>query len=249
MRIGFFTSTFGDRPFEEVLDFAKASGFDAIEIDGNSHIGSAEKVAPVVAAARERGLFVAAIACVGNQLDPDRKARTELHVATGDFARAAGESKVPILVIFPGNDAGAAEADNYRDFADYTNDLLAATAGSGLSIAIENWPGPQNSFIATTPCGWAELLALIPDRRFGLEYDPSHLIRLGIDPYEAFEAVKERVIILHAKDTSIDRMRLQDVGYHGTGWWRYRLPGDGSLDWQRFLRMAMAYGLRRNHFD
>ena len=34
MRIGFYTSTFNDRPLEEVLDFAREAGFDAIELDG-----------------------------------------------------------------------------------------------------------------------------------------------------------------------------------------------------------------------
>ena len=48
--------------------------------------------------------------------------------------------------------------------------------------------------------------------------------------------------ILHGKDTSIDAARLQAVGYHGAGWWRYRLPGDGLLDWPRFLRQAKAAG-------
>ncbi len=30
MKIGFYTSTFNDRPFEEVADFAREAGFDAI---------------------------------------------------------------------------------------------------------------------------------------------------------------------------------------------------------------------------
>ena len=61
MKIGFFTSTFSDRPIGEILDFAKEAGFDAIEIDANSHIKTADQVAPIVAQARDRGLFVAAI--------------------------------------------------------------------------------------------------------------------------------------------------------------------------------------------
>ena len=110
------------------------------------------------------------------------------------------------------------------------------------TFAIENWPGPKNDFIGVTPDGWQQLFALIPDKRFGLEFDPSHLIRLGIDPFAALEGVKDRIKILHAKDTSIDAKRLQAVGYHGSGWWRYRLPGDGLLDWPRFLRQAKSYG-------
>src|SRR5205085_2701882 len=149
---------------------------------------------------------------------------------------------VPIFVIFPGRDGTSSEEDNYKGFAEFVTSLIAQTEGSGLAFAIENWPGPENTFIGVTPAGWRQLFELIPDTRFGLEFDPSHLIRLGIDPHAAFEDVKTRVKILHAKDTSIDAARLQEVGYHGAGWWRYRLPGSGLLDWSKFLRQAKASG-------
>jgi sugar phosphate isomerase/epimerase len=58
------------------------------------------------------------------------------------------------------------------------------------------------------------------------------------------DAVKDRIAILHAKDTAIDTAAQQAVGYHGKGWWQYKLPGKGLLDWPRFLRQA-----RTNGFD
>jgi hypothetical protein len=54
--------------------------------------------------------------------------------------------------------------------------------------------------------------------------------------------VKDRVKILHAKDTSIEAERLQTVGYNGAGWWRYRLPGSVMLGWTRFLRQTRCLG-------
>ena len=241
MKVGFYTSTFNDRPVDEVLEFAKDAGFDAIELDVNGHIKSPENVAPVVAKARERGLFVCSLTLVGNQNDPDAGKRMDLRSLTTEFAKAADEAKVPILVIFPGRGETTTEEDDYKSFAELVNGLIAQT-NSALSFAIENWPGPKNAFIGVTPGGWQQLFALIPDRRFGLEFDPSHLIRLGIDPFAAFDGVRDRLKILHAKDTSIDQKRLQEVGYHGAGWWRYRLPGSGLLDWPKFLRQAKNYG-------
>jgi len=240
MRIGFYTSTFNDRPFEEVADFAKAAGFDAIEIDVGGHIKTADKVAGAVKTARDRGLYVSSITRFGNQLDPDPAKRRELHAQTHDLARAIADAGVPIFVIFPGHDNTADEDTNYKSFAEHANSLTAAHPS--LAFAIENWPGPHNAFIAITPDGWQKLFALVPDKRFGVEFDPSHLIRLGIDPYAAYEGVKDRVKILHGKDTSFDEPLLQAVGYHGNGWWRYRLPGSGRLDWTRFLKQAKAGG-------
>jgi sugar phosphate isomerase/epimerase len=242
MKIGFYTSTFSDRPLEEVLDFARDAGFEAIEIDVGSHIRAPGNVASAAEKARERGLFVSSITFFGNQLDSDVGRRRELRAHTAEFARAASDAEIPILVIFPGRDSTITNEDNYKSFADFANDLIRQSDGSRLSLAIENWPGPENTFIGVTPLGWRQLFDLIPEDRFGLEFDPSHLIRLGIDPYEAFEGVKKRVKMLHAKDTSITPDRLQQVGYHGAGWWRYRLPGNGLLDWPRFLRQAKAAG-------
>ena len=242
MKVGFFTSTFNDRPVEEVLDFAVAAKFDAIEFDARNHMKTPDGVAAVVKHARDRGLFVSSIALTGNQLDPDHAKRAELRAETLAFAESAGAAGVPIFIFFPGRDAAISEDDNYKAFAEHTNALLAATAKSGIALAIENWPGPKNDYILTTPEGWRRAFALVPDMRFGLEFDPSHLLRLGIDPYPALEEVKSRVKILHAKDTSIDTARLQAVGYHGAGWWRYRLPGNGLLDWPKFLRQSKSFG-------
>lgn len=244
MRIGFYTSTFNDRPLEEVVDFAVSAGFDAIEIDVGGHIKTPDRVRAAVALARDRNLFVSSITYFGNQLDADSGKRGELRARTEEFAEAIGEAGVPVFVIFPGRNDNADDEANYDDFAEFANGLIARTASSGLVFAIENWPGPQNNFIGTTPKGWQELFKRIPDRRFGLEFDPSHLIRIGVDPYAAMDAVKDRIAILHAKDTAIDAAVQQAVGYHGKGWWQYKLPGQGLLDWQRFLRRA-----RTNGFD
>ena len=73
MKIGFYTSTFNDRPFEEVADFAEEAGFDAIEIDVGGHIKTPDRVADAVKIARDRGLFVASITFFGNQLDADAR--------------------------------------------------------------------------------------------------------------------------------------------------------------------------------
>jgi sugar phosphate isomerase/epimerase len=242
MKIGFYTSTFNDRPLEEVAEFAASEGFDAIEIDVGGHIKSPERVADAVDLARNRGLFVSSITYFGNQLDPDPCRRKELRTRTAEFAQAIGEAGVPIFVIFPGRDDTVSEEANYDDFAEYANGLIAATRSSGLVFAVENWPGPADNFVGTTPQGWEQLFSRIGDRRFGLEFDPSHLIRIGVDPYEALDAVRDRIAILHAKDTAIDPAMQQAVGYHGKGWWQYKLPGKGLLDWSRFLRQAKSHG-------
>jgi len=241
MKIGFYTSTFNDRPAEEVLDFAAAAGFDAIEIDIGGHIPSPDAVASVVGSARSRGLYVSSLALFGNQLDPDPVARKTRRDKTREYAAAIAGAGVPLFVMFPGRDPTISDDDNYRDFADHALSLLDGTGSLGL--AFENWPGMASDYIATTPAGWAKLFELAKDRRIGVEFDPSHLIRVGIDPYAALNGIKDRVKILHGKDALTDKAKLQSVGYHSRDWWRYVLPGRGDLDWSRFLKQARALGV------
>lgn len=117
MKIGFYTSTFNDRPLEEVVDFAASAGFDAIEIDVGGHIKTPDRVEAAVALARSRNLFVSSITYFGNQLDADRAKREALRAKTAEFAGAIGEAGVPIFVIFPGRDDTASDEANYDDFA------------------------------------------------------------------------------------------------------------------------------------
>ena len=217
MRIGFYTSTFNDRPVDEVLDFARDAGFDAVELDVAGHIESPDNVGAVVAKARERGLFVSSITLVGNQLDPIVEKRNELRARTYDFAIATNEARVPILVIFPGRDNTASEDKNYKSFAEHANDLLALTAAREIYLAIENWPGPKNDFIATTPGGWQKLFTIVPDKRFGLEFDPSHP-----NPTQAStHSQHSNRFRTASENSSMPRTvrsmpkHLQAVGYHG----------------------------------
>ena len=239
MQVGFYTSTLGDRPIDEVIDFAAQEGFDAIEIDVRSHIPAPADLAPIVERARAKGLTVSSVTLFGNQLDPDPAARAALHALTKDFVRAAADAEVPVFVLFPGHDPDAGDDENYAAFAAFAKELLAETSDSPIKIVMENWPGPDKKFIAVNPVGWRKLFALVPDPRLGLEFDPSHLIWQDIDPMAARREFASRIAILHGKDTVLNREIIEK---HGNPWYRYVLPGRGLLDWKAFIAAARADG-------
>jgi len=68
----------------------------------------------------------------------------------------------------------------------------------------------------------------VPNHRFGLEFDPSHLVRQYIDPIQTAWDFRDRILAVHAKDTEIIQPVLAKVGIHGQDWWRYRIPGRDS---------------------
>src|SRR5919206_59608 len=152
-------------------------------------------------------------------------------------ARWAADVGFSALEVDVGRHVGAGEDDNYRQLAEYYAPLAEHAARGNVKIAIENWPGPRINYLATTPVGWARLFEMVPAPNLGLNVDPSHLIWQGIDHEQALRAVADRVFLAHAKDTEIFAERLQQVGYFGRGWWTYRLPGHGRIDWRHWLAL------------
>ena len=79
----------------------------------------------------------------------------------------------------------------------------------------------------------------VPSKRLGLEFDPSHFVRQYIDPISVAWQFKDRILAVHAKDTEIIQPVLQQVGIAGHGWWRYRIPGQGIVNWPEFLTVLL----------
>jgi sugar phosphate isomerase/epimerase len=244
MEIGFYSAVFGDQPIDEVARWAAGAGFTTLELDMGRHGGDGPGVRKAIETVRANGLQVCMITCFGNLLDADRAARDRVRRTVQTAVEAAAESSVPLVCTFPGRDFEASEDDNYRQLAEYYGSLTERAARGNVKIILENWPGPRINYLATTPAGWARLFALVPAPNLGLNFDPSHLIWQGIDHEVALSAVADRVFLAHAKDTEIFADRLQEVGYFGSGWWTYRLPGHGRLDWKRWLGL-----LHENGFD
>ena len=115
-------------------------------------------------------------------------------------------------------------------------------------------------------CGAPGLFAVDAERGAGalkLNYDPSHLIRLGVDPLRFLSEFGAHVRHAHGKDTVFDANRLYETGNlgvslpsdlpgsaaknrmgFGEGWWRYCIPGDGVVSWA-----GVAAGLAEYGFD
>ncbi|MBN1916448.1 MAG: sugar phosphate isomerase/epimerase [Verrucomicrobia bacterium] len=101
----------------------------------------------------------------------------------------------------------------------------------GVRVGFENCPHDGRNYMRT-PATFAALFDAVPSPAIGLEFDPSHLIFQFIDPVPAIRAFGERIYAFHAKDTQILDDRLQQVGVSGEGWWRFRVPGFGDVDWR-----------------
>jgi sugar phosphate isomerase/epimerase len=244
MKMGFYTAVLADLPVAEVAGWAAEVGFDAVEVDVARHLGGPPGITAGVEAVRRHGVEVCALTYFGFLLDGDPVARKRTRAGVTATLDAAAESGVDLVVTFAGRDPGMSEDENYDEIASFLTPLAGRGGSGGVRIAIENWPGPSKDFVATTPEGWRRLFQLVPAPNIGLNFDPSHLVWQGIDHEEAVDAVVDRIFLAHAKDTEVIPERLLQVGYFGPGWWRYRLPGAGDVDWPRWLGR-----LKRQGFD
>jgi sugar phosphate isomerase/epimerase len=145
--------------------------------------------------------------------------------------------------MFSGGMAGASADTQIKEYAALINETyLPACAKLDLRIGHENYSSDIN--FATVPALWEKLFALVPDDRYGLEFDPSHLVRQFIDPIQTAWDFRDRILAVHAKDTELIQPVLQKVGIHGQGWWRYRIPGQGLIDWPKFITVLLQAGFR-----
>ena len=235
MKVAFYTSTLGDQPVHEVIQWAKQAGFDGIEIDVNRHLSGSPGI--IIELARSAELDVPSITLFGNLLHSDQAEREKIRSRARAVVKEAINAGVPTLVLFPGRNEQADEAANYEDIAGFLNELASLGTDGSFRIALENWPGMHKDFVATTPFGWEKLFSKIELPNVGIEFDPSHLLWQGIGPYQAAAEFRDRIFLLHGKDTKLFPDRVQSVGYSGN-WWEYRLPGRGELDWKQFLTFA-----------
>lgn len=102
----------------------------------------------------------------------------------------------------------------------------------GILIGLE--PHQQYS---KTPAGLDEIHALVKSPAIGINYDTGNsYLAGGSDPYDWLEAVKDRLVHLHAKDISLEHSEAERGKVTGT-------PvgcacGEGVVDWQRVINIV-----------
>ncbi len=269
MQLGFVSAILADQSFEEVLAFARHSGFDCVEVmcwpvtkaerryAGVTHIdvtnfGPAE-VAHVHSLYSAHGVAISGLGYYPNPLSPNEE---EAQVAVAHLKkviRAAALLKIPQVNSFVGRDWTKSIDDNWPRFLKTWQPLIAFAEEHGVRVGIENcpmlftkdeWPGGKN--LAVSPAIWRRMFSDIPSPNFGLNYDPSHLIWQHMDYLAPIREFADRIFHVHAKDVRIDRARLNDVGIlaHPNLYHTPKLPGLGDVDWGRFFSELTDSGYR-----
>jgi sugar phosphate isomerase/epimerase len=249
VRVGMLTVPFGDRPLVEVLDFARKAGISCLEVvadPGSRHIDpttfDAAKADQVKGMLAERKLEITGLACFMDACKPGGTERFQDHARK--MVDAAVLLGVPTLCMQTGMPLpNLGRINQIKQVVPKVYvPIIAYAKEKGVKIAIENWFETCLQGIDTFEC----LLETIRDDNFGLNYDPSHLVHQQCNHLLPVKLFGKRIFHSHAKDTLVDVELRGRVGIYAQGWWRYVIPGSGSIHWGEYihhLRMAGYSGV------
>jgi sugar phosphate isomerase/epimerase len=229
------------------LAFAASAGYEGVILDVGGafdpdHLNDAQ-IHQVLATAREAGVRIISLEVMVNHLTPDPSARREVRAHFVRCLELAHLLGCKFVGTFSGGIPGASVDEQVKQLAEVLNEqYLSVCDKLDLGMGPENYPCDEN--FATVPAIWEKVFDLVPNRRFGLEFDPSHFVRQYIDPIQTAWDFRERILAVHAKDTEIIQPVLAKVGIHGQDWWRYRIPGQGLIDWPQFITVLLQAGFQ-----
>lgn len=238
MKIGVFAVLFGDKPFEETLDYLVELGVEAVEIGtgaypGNAHchpaalLKSDRRLKAFREAVDRRGLRVSALSCHGNPLHPQgriARAHHEAFLQTIELARRLDVDTVNTFSGCPGGDSRATQPNwIVSPWPPEFSAMLewqwkervtpywkqAARACRAAGVRVAIEMHPN--FVVYNPETMLRLRGVAP-RVIGCNFDPSHMFWQGVDVVTAIRTLGDAIYHVHAKDCRIDRANVMRNG-------------------------------------
>ncbi|MDV2884617.1 sugar phosphate isomerase/epimerase [Alkalihalophilus pseudofirmus] len=240
MKLGVFTVLFAEKSFEDMLDYVKEAGLDAIEIGtggypGNNHcpldvlLDSEQERKKYMQAIESRGLMISALSAHGNPLTPNKSFAKESHETLIKTIQLAELLHVPVVNCFSGT-PGDSENATYPNWpiAPWPNDYSDILKWQWEEKLIPYWKEVgqfaeehsvkiglelHGGFLVHSPHTMLKLREETCDA-IGANLDPSHLWWQGIDPVAAIKILGKKNAIhhFHAKDTYIDQDNVNMYG-------------------------------------
>jgi len=239
------------RHLPNVISFAKSNGFESLDVADLP----AEQIKPILAA----GLMVGSVD-LKHPWEPiaaaDPKRRKDAVAAASDHIHSVTKLGIRnfFTVIFPESDSRD-RGESFRFAVEGYAMLAQSIAGSGAKIVIEGFPGsyPYYPAFCATPESLRVFFKETASDSLAINFDPSHLIRMGIDPVRFLDEFAGRVGHVHGKDTEIMEDKLYEFGNlqpatlaephpFGGHHWRYCIPGHGVARWEMLLRILKDSG-------
>jgi sugar phosphate isomerase/epimerase len=262
MKLGFFTACLPSWSLERCAGYAVAQGYQTLEVAAWPAVPGRDFEAPhlpvatwtgadadaTLALLERTGLEISSLGYYENNLIGDLGRREEVRThlkACVDVAQSLG---VPYVGTFLGRDNARSVVENMAEAERVFPELVDYAGERDVRLVIENcvmegWhPDGYPGNIAYSPELWDWMTAKLG---VYLNWDPSHLEWIGIDPVETIRPFASKIVHMQAKDLEVLGTERNRYGFFGAvdkggnpwhmGWWRYRVPGRGQVDWTRII--------------
>ena len=258
VHLGVSTSCFREISLPEVLRWAGESGFQSIEIEcppvrgaSSWYQHAALNLAGLDGPSRDAflstleksGLRPAALGWRTNVLENDPARRDAILAHLGRMVETAASLGIGVVTTLVGRDPAMTLGDSIAEFARRIEPIVEQAESGGVVLAVENAPMiswqvedmPGNA--AFCPELWEKLFTHVRSPALGLAFNPADAAWTGGDPLTAITDYAEKIVHIHAQDVEVIDLRRQDCSIlrPSGGWWRYRLPGLGQIDWRRLV--------------
>jgi sugar phosphate isomerase/epimerase len=183
-------------------------------------------------------------------LSPDKRTRKKAVAENAAYVKKCAElgPMNHFVAMLPENPE-LPRAENFNYMVDSFSQLVPTLEACDAKIVVEGWPGP--GALVCTPEGYRSFFKAVPSKSMGVNYDPSHLLRMGIDPIRFLREFVGRVYHAHGKDTELNAENLYEYGHEqppthakpvpfGNMSWRYTIPGQGQVRWVEVMNILKA---------
>lgn len=262
MKLGMFTAALPMLTLDKIADYASGQGYQCLEVacwpaaDGrpfqSAHLPVetwTEADADSTRKLLERtGLAISSLAYYENNLIGDLNQRQEIRTHLKAVIDTAKSLNIAYVGTFLGRDVRKSVVENMAEAERIFPELVDYAGERGVKLMVENcvmegWhPDGYPGNIAYSPELWEWMTTKLG---LYLNWDPSHLTWIGIDPIKTIRPFSQYIVHAQAKDVEMFDDALNRYGFYGLvqksenawdmGWWRYRVPGRGVVDWAHII--------------
>ncbi|MFN8491522.1 MAG: sugar phosphate isomerase/epimerase [Caldilineaceae bacterium] len=234
------------KDIDSLIAWAKENGLEAIDLGKDANVVG-QKVL-------DAGLRIGSVDLRDNKgmISPDRATREKAIEDNAEFIHecsALGPTNF-FLVMLP-EKPELPRAENFGYMVESFSQLAPVLEKYEARLVIEGWPGP--GALCCTPETYRAFFAAVQSKAMGVNYDPSHLLRMGIDPLRFLREFGDRVYHAHGKDTEILTENVYEFGTEqpstftksvafGGAAWRYTIPGHGITRWVEVMKILQEKG-------
>lgn len=239
MRLSFYTYSYTDKlglPTVECLERIAKTGYAGIDVSGthgnSEHPKSFDpKLRELTRKTAERlKLKIEAVITHAQLTDSLANAKQKPLDLNGSIDLAV-ELGAPVVTFHLG---GYPKDANEKQFWKKTNDMIrkAADYGAGrhVQLAVDGiWP----TWIADSPATLAKMFDDVGHANFGVNFDPSYLTLIGVDPAAFVKQFSKRIMHVHLKD------------HRGTlPKWTHLIPGRGEMNYARVFEALKKHDFK-----